>query len=201
LPTREFVGSTKVDLYGDFTHMIDAEIGKVLGALDKTGMAKDTIVVFTADNGPVWYDVDTKKFSHDSSGGLRGMKADAWEAGHRMPFIMRWPAAIKRGQTADRTICFTDLFRTFADLTGAEIPKGQGTRQRLIPSHSQRRKDQPSQAHRDGSRTKSLSRSFRRLETHHRTRLRRIFKNRQKGSQDSSQGPTLQSQGRPRRNQ
>ena len=125
LPTRDFVGSTKVDLYGDFTHMIDAEIGKVLGALDKTGIAKDTIVVFTADNGPVWYDVDTKKFSHDSSGGLRGMKADAWEAGHRMPFIMRWPAAIKSGQTADRTICFTDLFRTFADLTGAEIPKGQ----------------------------------------------------------------------------
>jgi len=125
LPTEEFVGSTKAGLYGDFTHMIDAEIGKVLAALDKAGMRKNTLVVFSSDNGPVWYDVDTQKFSHDSSGGLRGMKADAWEAGHRMPFIIRWPAAIKEGRTVHHTICFTDLFATLADLTGASLPAGQ----------------------------------------------------------------------------
>lgn len=125
LPTGKFVGSTKVDLYGDFTHMIDAEIGKVLASLDKHGMSENTIVVFSADNGPVWYDQDVEKYKHDSAGPLRGMKADAWEGGHRMPFIMRWPDGIKAGQTTGHTICFTDLFATFGELTGATIPKGQ----------------------------------------------------------------------------
>jgi|GEM_PF-2459624 len=85
----------------------------------------NALVVFSSDNGPVWYDVDTQKFSHDSSGGLRGMKADAWEAGHRMSFIIRWPAAIKEARTVNHTICFTDLFATLADLTGASLPVGQ----------------------------------------------------------------------------
>lgn len=125
LPTKEFVGATKVDLYGDFTHMIDAEIGKVLAALEKGGMTENTIVVFSADNGPVWYDADVKKYGHDSAGPLRGMKADAWEGGHRMPFIMRWPAGIKAGQTTEHTICFTDLFATLGELTGSKIPQGQ----------------------------------------------------------------------------
>ena len=125
LPTGKFVGSTKVDLYGDFTHMIDAEIGKVLNALDKNGMTDNTIVVFSADNGPVWYDADVQKYHHDSAGPLRGMKADAWEGGHRMPFIMRWPDGIKAGRITNYTICFTDLFKTFGELTGSKIPKGQ----------------------------------------------------------------------------
>lgn len=125
LPTGKFVGSTKVDLYGDFTHMIDAEIGKVLNALDKNGMTDNTIVVFSADNGPVWYDADVQKYHHDSAGPLRGMKADAWEGGHRMPFIMRWPDGIKAGRITNYTICFTDLFTTFGELTGSKIPKGQ----------------------------------------------------------------------------
>lgn len=125
LPTGKFVGSTKTGLYGDFTHQIDAEIGKVLAALEKAGITENTMVVFTSDNGPVWYDVDVKKFSHDSSGGLRGMKADAWEAGHRMPFVMRWPAGIKKGTTTDHTICFTDLFATLAEMNGVTLAEGE----------------------------------------------------------------------------
>ena len=54
-------------------------------------MDENTLLIFTSDNGPVWYDADVERLDHDSAGGLRGMKSDAWEAGHRMPFIVRWP--------------------------------------------------------------------------------------------------------------
>ncbi len=118
LPDPEFAGKSGAGLYGDFLVMVDAMIGRVLGALEKAEMANDTLVVFTSDNGPVWYDADVERFGHDSSGGLRGMKADAWEGGHRMPFIVRWPGKVAPGAVSDQTLCFTDLLATFAALTG-----------------------------------------------------------------------------------
>ena len=124
LPSPEFEGKSGAGMYGDFLMMVDAQIGMVLDALEKAGMSENTLLVFTSDNGPVWYDVDTNRFGHDSSGGLRGMKADAWEAGHRMPFIVRWPQRVKEGSVSDRTICFTDLFATLADVTKADLPEG-----------------------------------------------------------------------------
>ncbi|MFP6873023.1 MAG: sulfatase-like hydrolase/transferase [Verrucomicrobiales bacterium] len=126
LPSREFTGKSKAGLYGDFTVMVDAMIGNVLKALDTTGMREDTLVIFSSDNGPVWYAQDVKKFGHDSSGGLRGMKADAWEAGHRMPFIVRWPGKVAAGSRTDHTICFTDLFATFATICGKNLPDSAG---------------------------------------------------------------------------
>lgn len=122
LPSKEFAGKSKAGLYGDFMMMVDAMIGNVLKALETTGMRKDTLVIFSSDNGPVWYDQDVEKFGHDSSGGLRGMKADAWEAGHRMPFIVRWPGKVGAGSRTDHTICFTDLFATFAAICEKSLP-------------------------------------------------------------------------------
>ncbi|MCP4846994.1 MAG: arylsulfatase [Verrucomicrobiaceae bacterium] len=122
LPSRQFTGKSKAGLYGDFMMMVDAMIGNVLKALDTSGMREDTLVIFSSDNGPVWYDQDVEKFGHDSSGGLRGMKADAWEAGHRMPFIVRWPGKVGAGGHTDHTICFTDLFATFATICGKSLP-------------------------------------------------------------------------------
>jgi arylsulfatase A-like enzyme len=87
---------------------------------------QDTLLVFTSDNGPVWHPADVARFSHDAAGGLRGMKADAWEAGHRMPFIVRWPGRVKAGTVSDQTICFTDLLATFADVCGAKLPVAAG---------------------------------------------------------------------------
>tara|TARA_B100001094_G_scaffold129952_1_gene125846 strand:+ start:69 stop:698 length:630 start_codon:yes stop_codon:yes gene_type:complete len=101
--------------------MVDAEVGKVLQALEKQKLASDTMVIFTSDNGPVWYDTDVQRFGHDAAGGLRGMKADAWEAGHRMPFLLRWPKVVKPGSVSSHLICFTDLMATFADLTNTEL--------------------------------------------------------------------------------
>lgn len=121
LPSPAHLGTSEVGLYGDFMHMIDAEVGKVLDALEKTRAAADTLVIFTSDNGPVWYPQDVERFDHDSAGELRGMKGDAWEAGHRMPFLVRWPGRVKPGSTTDQTIVFTDLLATFADIQGAEL--------------------------------------------------------------------------------
>ncbi len=118
LPSAEYVGKSRASMYGDFMVMVDAMIGKVLDSLDKAGMREDTLVIFTADNGPVWYEEDSVRFGHDSSGPLRGMKADAWEAGHRMPFIVRWPGQVQRGSMSEQTICFTDMLATLASITG-----------------------------------------------------------------------------------
>ncbi len=122
LPSPEFEGKSGAGMYGDFMLMVDAQIGMVIDAMERTGMSENTLLVFSSDNGPVWYDIDTQRYGHDSSGGLRGMKADAWEAGHRMPFIVRWPGRVKQGSVSDQTICFTDLLATCAAVTGADHP-------------------------------------------------------------------------------
>lgn len=126
LPDKEFTGVSGAGMYGDFLMMVDDQIGRVLGALRKSGMDDDTLVIFSSDNGPVWYESDVERYDHDSSGGLRGMKADAWEAGHRMPFIARWPNGVRAGTTSKQLVCFTDLLATFADITGAKLPSDAG---------------------------------------------------------------------------
>ena len=126
LVAPEFEGKSEASMYGDFTNMVDANVGQVLAALDRNGMKDDTMVIFTSDNGPVWYDEDVERFGHDSSGGLRGMKADGWECGHRMPFIVRWPAGVKAATVSNQIVCFTDLLATFAEMVDAELPKEAG---------------------------------------------------------------------------
>ncbi len=126
LPSESFQGISGASMYGDFMAMVDYMIGRVLKALQDTGMEEQTLVIFSSDNGPVWYDTDVERWGHDSSGGLRGMKGDAYEGGHRMPFIVRWPGQVKPGSVSNQTICFTDVLATFAAVTGVNLPEGQG---------------------------------------------------------------------------
>jgi len=126
LPSAKFAGKSGAGMYGDFAMMVDAMIGRVLKSLDDTGLADDTLVFFTSDNGPVWYDTDVKRFNHDSVGGLRGMKADVWEGGHRMPFIARWPGKVEPGSKSDQLVSFVDFLATFADLTDSELKPNAG---------------------------------------------------------------------------
>jgi arylsulfatase A len=121
LPAAEFAGKSGAGMYGDFVMMVDAEIGRVMAAVEEAGMTRDTLLIFTSDNGPVWYPEDVARFGHDAAGGLRGMKSDAWEGGHRMPFIVRWPGHVKGGTVSEQTICFTDLLATFADVCGVKL--------------------------------------------------------------------------------
>jgi len=126
LPAAEFAGKSGAGMYGDFVMMVDAQIGRVLAALEKAGMTRDTLLIFTSDNGPMWVSADVARLGHDAAGGLRGMKADAWEGGHRMPFIVRWPGRVKAGTVSEQTICFTDLLATFAEICGATLPIDAG---------------------------------------------------------------------------
>lgn len=127
LPLEKYRGKSGAGMYGDFVMQVDGVIGQVMSALDETKLADNTLIFFSSDNGPVWYDKDTERFHHSSTGGLRGMKFSPWEGGHRMPFIARWPAKIKAGSTCEQTIIFSDLFATLAELVDAKkIPKDSG---------------------------------------------------------------------------
>ena len=125
LPLEEFRGKSGAGMYGDFVMQVDAAIGQVLESLDSAGLAQDTLVFFSSDNGPVWYDKDREKFGHDAVGGLSGMKFSSYEGGHRMPFIARWPGKTTPGSLCEQTIAFSDLFATLAELVGTkQIPQG-----------------------------------------------------------------------------
>ncbi|MDM4018638.1 sulfatase family protein [Roseiconus lacunae] len=120
LPTKAFQGQSGAGMYGDFMTMVDSMIGQVLDTLESSGMKDNTMVIFTSDNGPTWYDKDVQKFGHDSAAGLRGMKADAWEAGHRMPMIVRWPGVVEPQSTSSALISFVDFLATMDELVDSK---------------------------------------------------------------------------------
>ncbi len=126
LPSPAFRGRSGAGEYGDFLMMVDQEIGRVLAALESARMLDRTLLVFASDNGPVWFPADVARFGHDAAGGLRGMKGDAWEGGHRMPFIVRWPGVVRAGAVSDQTISFTDVLATMADVAGTPLPPEAG---------------------------------------------------------------------------
>lgn len=118
VPSAEFKGKSSIGEYGDFVMQLDAAVGKLMHTLDSMGLAKNTIVVFTSDNGPYWRDNYIKKYGHLASGPLRGMKGDAFEAGHRVPFIVRWPGKVKAGEVSDATTTLANLMSTCAEVVG-----------------------------------------------------------------------------------
>ncbi|MSU23882.1 MAG: arylsulfatase [Opitutus sp.] len=124
LPTREFEGKTHTTSYGDFVTQVDADVGRLLAALEKHGLANNTLIIFSSDNGfaPAADVPAHAKFNHDPSAGYRGYKSDLFEGGHRIPFIARWPAVIKAGTTTCALVEQLDLFATCAEILGAQLP-------------------------------------------------------------------------------
>ncbi len=130
-PSPHFLGKSEAGWYGDFVHQVDWTVGQVLDALERTGAVDDTLVIFTSDNGSPQRDGtnmsgptgSVKKFGHDPSRPWRGMKSDAWEGGHRVPFIARWPGRVDAGATSAEPIILTDLMRTTAKLIEYELPE------------------------------------------------------------------------------
>ena len=118
--------TSRARLYGAFVEQTDAVVGQVLAALERLGMKENTLVFFTSDNGPVWYSKDVERFGHRATALYRGMKGDAWEGGHRMPFVVRWPGRVPAGAVREETVAFTDLLATTAALLGEKLPPGAG---------------------------------------------------------------------------
>jgi arylsulfatase A len=123
LPNSAWRGKSGLNPYGDFVMETDAAIGRVLKALDENGLAENTVVVFTSDNGcspSADYPTLLEK-GHNPSAKFRGTKADIYEGGHRVPFFVRWPAKVKAGQTTDQLTCLTDFFATASAIIGIPV--------------------------------------------------------------------------------
>ncbi len=123
-PLPEWKGKSGLNAYGDFVMQVDAAVGQVLAALDEAGAAKNTLVVMTSDNGcsPQAKYEELLAKGHNPSAGFRGHKADIFEGGHRVPFIVRWPGKVTPGGSSADIVCLTDFMATAAEITGAKIP-------------------------------------------------------------------------------
>jgi arylsulfatase A-like enzyme len=126
LPADEMRGKTGAGEYGDFVYMVDLMLGKILKSIEESGQAKNTIVIFTSDNGPYWRPNQAEQFGHKAAGPFRGMKGDTWEAGHRIPFIVRWPGKVAAGTTSHATTTLANLMATVADITSVGTSKAIG---------------------------------------------------------------------------
>ena len=124
LPAEESRGASGAGYYGDFVTDVDRVVGDVLEALDRLGIAGETLVVATSDNGAHWPDADIERHGHDANLGYRGQKADIYEGGHRVPFLVRWPGRVPAGAVREDLLVLTDLTATLAALCGATVPEG-----------------------------------------------------------------------------
>ena len=126
LPLPEYRGKSKAGDYGDYVVEVDAMMGRILTAIKDAGADENTIVVITSDNGAWWAEQDIERTHHRANADWRGEKADVWEAGHRIPFMVRWPGYIAPGTVADQTASLTDLMATMAALLKISLPNDAG---------------------------------------------------------------------------
>lgn len=124
IPNDEFDGKSKAGPYGDFVYETDHSIGQLLQALTDSGQAENTLVIFSADNGPEHYayarDV---KFDHWSAHPFRGLKRDAYEGGHHVPFMIKYPGVTMAGTVNDALVSQIDIMATLASVVGYDLPE------------------------------------------------------------------------------
>ncbi|MBT6379413.1 MAG: sulfatase-like hydrolase/transferase, partial [Opitutales bacterium] len=125
-PGKDFQGKTTAGPHGDFIYQFDHIVGQLMKKLEDLGIAENTLVIVTSDNGP---EVGTvinmrSKYQHDGARPWRGVKRDNWEGGHRVPMIVRWPGKVEAGSIAEQTVCLTDIMATCAAITDAKLPNG-----------------------------------------------------------------------------
>jgi len=125
MPNSKFAGTTILGTYGDFIAQIDNVVSRVTVKLKELGIDKNTIVIFSSDNGGAWQNEDILQYAHQSNWSRRGQKGDIWDGGHHIPLIVKWPNKIKQYGTYLETVGLVDIFATLADLTGQQLNPNQ----------------------------------------------------------------------------
>ncbi|SMP42282.1 arylsulfatase A [Neorhodopirellula lusitana] len=127
-PRPEFHGQGECGAYGEFVIETDYHIGRVLDFLETSGIDDNTLILFTSDNGPEYHwKQSLENYQHDSRGGYRGSKRYVYEGGHRVPFMVRWPAGIEQpARQYDGLVGQVDILSTVAELIGASLPVDAG---------------------------------------------------------------------------
>ncbi len=123
IPNDRFDGKSQAGAFGDFVCEVDDAVGQLLHALEESGQADNTVVIFSADNGPEHYAyARDKNFDHWSAEPFRGLKRDIYEGGHHVPFVIKWPGLTKPGTISNALVSQIDIMATFADLLEFELP-------------------------------------------------------------------------------
>jgi arylsulfatase A-like enzyme len=126
VPLPGYRGKSGAGDYGDYVAEVDAMIGRVLDTVHELGMDDNTLVIVTSDNGADWKPEDIERYPHRANADWRGEKADIWEAGHRIPFIARWPGHIPANTVSNDTGSLTDLMGTLAAILHHSLPADAG---------------------------------------------------------------------------
>ena len=123
-PGRKFKGKTDAGPHGDFIFELDWVVGELMQTLEDEGIADETLVIFTSDNGPEVSSVYHMREDHQHDGARpwRGVKRDNWEGGHRVPFLVRWPGEIPAGTESSALTCLTDVLATLAEIVDFDLP-------------------------------------------------------------------------------
>ncbi|GGF25455.1 sulfatase family protein [Echinicola rosea] len=122
-PAPRFIGTSKAGRYGDFIHELDWIVGEVMRTLEEEGLAENTLLILISDNGGMLNQggQDAYRAGHHQNGPLLGFKFDAWEGGHRVPMIARWPGMIPAGTVSDELVSNVDFLGTMAALVGYKL--------------------------------------------------------------------------------
>ncbi|MBN2450522.1 MAG: arylsulfatase [Lentisphaeria bacterium] len=128
-PDRDVAGESPAGLYGDWIYELDRSTGRILDTLDTLGIARDTLVLFTSDNGGVFRPENTTSLQTQAyqaglkvNGDLRGGKHSIWEGGFKVPFLVRWPGHVPAGTVCPDMVSLVDTLATIAALLGETLP-------------------------------------------------------------------------------
>ena len=122
-PSSRFQGTSQAGVYGDYVQQLDFCVGQVLDTLEERGLAKNTLVILTSDNGGC-INLSAQRLGHRTNGPLLGQKTDGWDGGHRVPFMVRQPGVVPAGTINDRLVSLTDIMATALAATGVSLPAG-----------------------------------------------------------------------------